>query len=678
MISKQKIWLIITIVLILLFTAIPNTSRLIPESKNYQTYTEALDYYNNNEFSLAYHKFGKVSAFSQIKPAAMYRQALCAEKTGDTKAEIIKYRQIIWRYPNSIIALKSKYIKAQRAYESKQYTKAKREFSSIVRNYPNNDYAIASQYYLGSVTVIQSKNIKNEKQKLKSQTKATQYFKTYLKNAPNGRFAISCIEKWIGLNQKLNNEDNLLIAKVYQTNEDYKNAQKYLGSTNIAVSWPYFVKNAYETKDFAKVRFYTVQGLQGVGLDQILINEDINDKTERENTYEAIDDYLKLSSDPKQSISYLLSIAAKNRKKAKGYDYLLYKSCNNMPVYNQTACFNTLYYEYPNGQFAADALANIFYDKVKLGKYFMAERIGKAHLAKYPDCNSSPMVMFWLAKVAERTKHYNDARTYYRNLIRKYPDDYYAYHAFLNLNRLRHFRVANLRQIPVKFPYETSNYGIITELAKVKDYGLINQFCKEDEFIQSWLAYLQGDYSKSARIARDAMAKIQYKPSRYDPKWRLVYPVHYYSDIKQSAISYHNDPVLILSIIREESYFNPKAKSPVGARGLMQLMPTTAKEAASSVGISLPNPNLLFDPYINLKLGNIYYSRLKKSLMQKDILAVLAYNGGIGSVSRWTEELNYVDADDFIEQIPYAETQNYLKKVYKSYWNYIRIYDGIR
>jgi soluble lytic murein transglycosylase len=81
---------------------------------------------------------------------------------------------------------------------------------------------------------------------------------------------------------------------------------------------------------------------------------------------------------------------------------------------------------------------------------------------------------------------------------------------------------------------------------------------------------------------------------------------------------------------------------------------------------------------MNIRLGNIYYSKLKKALWGKDLLAVLAYNGGLGSVSRWRDNLKYVDVDDFVEQIPYSETQNYFKKVYRSYWNYLRVYDAIR
>lgn len=673
MIQKQKILLIIIAVLILIL-GVFNVSRLVPESKNYQVYEEALNEYNSSDFSKAYHTFAKVSRFSKLKPAALYRQALCADKLGDVKSEIKKYKDVIQRYPDSMLGLKAKYLKAQQYYESGNFKKAKKEFKEIINNNPKSDYAIASQYYLGLIATEKLQKIVNKKRKLSTQNKAVKYFRAYLKNAPTGRFALDCAQKWVSLGTKLNNEDNLLIAKVYQDNSDYKNAQKYLEFTNLSVSWPYFVKNAYALKDYSKVKYYTEQGLKSKNLNEVLINEYIDEKTENKNIYDAIDNYLSLSDSPKISISYLLSIS----KKSKGYDYLLYKSCNYMPIVDQTACFNTLYYEFPKGQFAAESLANIFYGKVRLQKYFSAKKIGEEHLSKFPNSNSAPKVMFWLAKIAQRTKNYEESRNYFKRLIMQYPDDYYAYHAFLNLNRFRHFNIVGLNQQLIEFPYKNSGYGLLKELVKVKDYSLINQLYIDDEFIQSWLAYLQGNFSTSARIARDAMEKLPHKPPKSDPRWKLVYPIHYYNEINQSARYWVNDPVLILSIIREESYFNPKAKSAVGASGLMQLMPATAREAGNTIGMSIPNDNLLFDPDINIRLGNVYYAGLKKSLWNKDIFAVLAYNGGLGSVSRWEENLKYVDVDDFVEQIPYPETQNYFKKVYRSYWNYIRIYDGIR
>lgn len=673
MISKEKILLIAAIVLVLII-GVSNISRFIPESKNYQKYEEALRKYNNNSYQDAYYLFGKVSRFSKIKSAATFRQALCASKLGDKKTEASKYRELMRNYPGSLLSLRSDYLYGQLLYESKNYKKSQKIFKNIVIKYPTSDYAVAAKYYLGALEAEKSKYTKNTKTKIKAQKNAISYFKAYLKDAPQGRYAISCIQKWLELKTHNTNEDNLVIARVYMANEDYVSARKFLKYTNVSMSWPYFVQNEYHLGNYPKARYYTELGIKGKASDEILINEDIDEKTQSDNIYKAIDIYLKLSPAPRTSISYLLEISNKSR----GYDYLLFKNCNNLPVQNQTACFNTLYYQYPKGQFAAESLANIFYDKVKSQKYFKAKEFGRKHLADFPQANSAPKVMFWLGKVSERSKHYEEARSYYRGVIRQYPDDYYAYRAFLSLNRFRRFQAIRLTPKPIEFPYKNFGYGIITELAKVKDYGLVNQLCKDDKFVQSWLLFKEGDFSSSSRIARDAMDKIQIKPERTDVRWRLVYPIHYYPEILRYSRSWNNEPVMILSIIREESYFNPTAKSFVGASGLMQLMPSTAREVAAWAGTSLPNDSLLFDPDINIKLGNMYYAQLKRMLLNKDILAVLAYNGGIGSVSNWKENLNYIDVDDFIEQIPYSETQNYLKKVYRSYWNYLRIYDGVR
>ncbi|MBQ2611493.1 hypothetical protein IJF81_03785, partial [bacterium] len=71
---------------------------------------------------------------------------------------------------------------------------------------------------------------------------------------------------------------------------------------------------------------------------------------------------------------------------------------------------------------------------------------------------------------------------------------------------------------------------------------------------------------------------------------------------------------------------------------------------------------------------NYYYSELRSLLSGFDVSAIAAYNGGIGNVQQWKTSLYYNDTDEFIEQIPYPETQDYVKKVFRSYWNYIRIY----
>ena len=144
-----------------------------------------------------------------------------------------------------------------------------------------------------------------------------------------------------------------------------------------------------------------------------------------------------------------------------------------------------------------------------------------------------------------------------------------------------------------------------------------------------------------------------------------------YDDVKNFAKSAGNNPVLMLALIREESYFNENANSRVGAKGLMQIMPDTAREIIRMNSLNL---NDFYTKDNNLLLGNIYYNFLLNYLNDNNILAVAAYNGGIGSISRWKTGVTYADIDEFVEKIPYPETRNYVKKVFRTYWNYARIY----
>ena len=303
-------------------------------------------------------------------------------------------------------------------------------------------------------------------------------------------------------------------------------------------------------------------------------------------------------------------------------------------------------------------------------KYLDAQRLGFLHLKKFPNTKSSPAVTYFMGKIAYKLKHYESANNYYKQVISSYPDSYYAFRANYNLYKddgMLPF--LELNEKPVVFPYKKSlDNNLVVKLAYLKDYDLVEELCKHDKFIQSWIAYQKGNYTLSAYLARNGMEELNVKPSFEDLRWRLVYPMHYYDIVDK--VKGDNNPIVLQSIIKEESHFNPFVKSSVGAVGLMQLMPATYNEVVTKHNL----PTNLNVETANITAGSLYYSSLKKVLGNKDLYAITAYNGGIGSVTNWFSKLIYSDTDEFVEQIPYPETKNYVKKVLRTYWVYGNVY----
>ncbi|MCC7259757.1 MAG: lytic transglycosylase domain-containing protein [Alphaproteobacteria bacterium] len=139
---------------------------------------------------------------------------------------------------------------------------------------------------------------------------------------------------------------------------------------------------------------------------------------------------------------------------------------------------------------------------------------------------------------------------------------------------------------------------------------------------------------------------------------------------------YSIEPALLFAIIRKESGFNPNAKSHRGARGLMQIMPGTARHIAERIGAPKPDNARLMNRNVNIALGQAYLNDLLKSKPVDGNLIYLlaAYNAGPGNLQKWLKNTrNTHDPLLFIESIPVAETRNYTKQVMANYWIYQEI-----
>ena len=650
---RRKYDLYIVIVLAVITLAFFMYDHVSSEDRGVKAYQTALQSYKNSDFEKAYLEFGKVPSGSCLKESALFRQARCATVLGKKELAIKKYKKIMHSRTKSSIVPISEYNMATLMHELK-IPNASQHFKNLIKKHPTSDYAIASEYYLG---LIETENFpENEKRLEKAKKRALINFKTYIEKAPDGRFAINSVDEIIKLETKLTNFDNYLIAKAYYANGEYEKAKEFLNKTTLADSWVDFVKTEFKLGNADKVRYYTEYGLKehAAGMRQ-------------EDVFEAIDDYIMVFNPRKDGIKNLVS---KNYNSV-GADYISFLNCNEVvPANSKEACYKNLFEKYPNGQFSADSLYNVFISKYLQKKYFDAQRLGFLHLEKFPNVKSSPAVTYFMGKIANKLKHYESANVYYKQVIEKYPDSYYAYRAHYNLNKEDGvLPFSNIMPKSVVFPYKKSlDNNLVVKLALLKDYDLVDELCKKDKFIQSWIAYQKGNYTISAILARNAMEDLSVKPPFDDLRWRLIYPLHYFELVeKYKGI---NNPIILQAILKEESHFNPYVKSSVGAAGLMQLMPATFNEILKNHGFS----GDIYDPETNVKAGSFYYTGLKKVLGSKDLYAVSAYNGGIGSVTTWFSKLIYNDTDEFVEQIPYPETKNYVKKVLRTYWVYGNIY----
>lgn len=165
------------------------------------------------------------------------------------------------------------------------------------------------------------------------------------------------------------------------------------------------------------------------------------------------------------------------------------------------------------------------------------------------------------------------------------------------------------------------------------------------------------------------------KLPRRSEAWLGAFPTGYQNLIQEVAPQ-DVDPYLIAGLIREESLYNPRARSGVGAMGLMQLMPATAKRVAHQVGMTVweEDSEALFHPERNIRLGSSYLGELINDFQGNLVYAVASYNAGPSAVKRWIGRHGQRPLDEFVELIGYRETRGYVKRVLGSYWIYRTVF----
>lgn len=155
---------------------------------------------------------------------------------------------------------------------------------------------------------------------------------------------------------------------------------------------------------------------------------------------------------------------------------------------------------------------------------------------------------------------------------------------------------------------------------------------------------------------------------------KKIYPKTYSEYVNEYSKEYDVDPLLVYAVIKAESNFKDDVVSNSNAKGLMQLMDSTADEVASNIITDTTfNSNMLFDAKTNIQIGTKYLSVLLEKY-NNYYLAVAAYNAGIGTVDKWIQDGIIKSDGSDIENIPYKETNNYVRKIIRAYGIYEKLY----
>ena len=185
-------------------------------------------------------------------------------------------------------------------------------------------------------------------------------------------------------------------------------------------------------------------------------------------------------------------------------------------------------------------------------------------------------------------------------------------------------------------------------------------------------------YNVSRLFSREelvAQARLAYDMQWYFPAIRTISQAQYWDDLEVRFPMAHRNTLVreagrrdlhsswVFAITRQESAFMADARSHVGAMGLMQLMPATAKETARKFGIPLANPRQALNPDVNIQLGAAYLSQVYGQFNGNRVLASAAYNAGPGRVRQWLRDTRHLSYDVWVENIPFDETRSYVQNV---------------
>jgi soluble lytic murein transglycosylase len=356
--------------------------------------------------------------------------------------------------------------------------------------------------------------------------------------------------------------------------------------------------------------------------------------------------------------------------------------------------FQQLLRFFPHSSYAAYSHWKTAWLNYRMGNYAVAGRLFDEQIAGYSGGTEFPDALYWRGRVLEDFDHQPArAKAYYQALSNAYHNYYFGDLARQRLNGLSNVTaesvplVAGVHAVhPKPLSDHVPEDDVHVIRARLLGNAGLNEYIAQEIHLSpesaDWAQYAELQiYAQAGETYRALQVAKRITPSYYavpvdsiPPNyWKVLFPLPYWQEVRANSEKNGLDPYLVLSLMRQESEFNPSVVSYANAYGLMQLLPSTGKSMAHAAGLHPFATGDLLNPPVNIQLGTLYLKQTLDKFHGQVEYALAAYNAGDDRIQDWLATGNYKDVPEFVESIPFTQTRDYVQAILRNEGMYKRL-----
>ncbi len=345
---------------------------------------------------------------------------------------------------------------------------------------------------------------------------------------------------------------------------------------------------------------------------------------------------------------------------------------------------------FPSGRYTARAQWKVGWWAFRHQRYAEARDAFEAAAITFPRSDFRPSYLYWAAQARERLGDRPGADEGFTLVITDYANSYYGRLATKILTAHGAAPGGQERPAPPAAPPGDASPPTADLIRWLISIEMYDEALDEVQYAErawgpspmlaatrAWLLNRTGDLRPAINLMRRTYPQFLAAGGESLPTeiLEVIFPLAYWPLIQQHANLHTLDPYLVAALIAQESTFEKDVVSSAKAVGLMQIMPTTGRRWARRLGIRAYATRKLTVPEINIRIGTAYLADLVKQF-GSDHAALAAYNAGEGRAVRWLRDRPGVPRDEFIDDIPFPETQGYVRRILGTAEDYRRLYGG--